>query len=237
MSSDHGPAASSAKVLQGRGVGHDYDELVAVESLDVEISAGELVALVGPNGAGKSTLLAIAAGLLEPSHGVMLIRGFTAGSIEARAATSYIPDTPVLYEDLSLDEHLEYVARLHGADDWPSRGASLLQRLGLEEWGENLPSQFSHGMRQKASIAVGLIRPFTVLLADEPFDGLDPPSRTALVALLKEVTADGGSVIVSTHRTEILDFADRCLVLYDGELTYDGPPDPSVLMDFGTAGN
>ena len=102
----------------------------------------------------------------------------------------------------------------------------------MEEWGQNLPSQFSHGMRQKASIAVGLIRPFTLLLADEPFDGLDPPSRAALVALIKEATVDGGSVIISTHRTEVLEFADRCIALYDGELTYDGPPDPAVLSSF-----
>jgi ABC-2 type transport system ATP-binding protein len=214
------------------GVGRAYDELVALRPLDLEVRAGELVALVGPNGAGKTTLLAMSAGLLEPTSGEIHVNGFAVGSLEARAATSFIPDAPVLYDDLSLDEHLEYVARLHGADDWPARGPELLERLALEEWGVHMPSQFSRGMRQKASIALGFIRPFSLLIADEPFDGLDPPSRTELVRLLQEASAAGAAIIVSTHRVEATQFATRFVALFDGDLKYDGPPDPAVFADF-----
>jgi ABC-2 type transport system ATP-binding protein len=225
-----GPApAQTPAALYARGLRHEYQDLVALKRLDLDVTAGDLVALVGPNGAGKTTFLAMVAGLLEPSRGKLRIDGSAAGSLPARAATSYIPDTPVLYDDLSLNEHLEYIARMHGASDWPTRAPELLERLGLRERGDDLPSNFSHGMRQKASIALGFIRPFSLLIADEPFDGLDPPSRAVLVELLGEACASGAGVIVSTHRAEAADFATRCVALYDGSLVYDGPPDPAVI--------
>ena len=215
--------------LEAHALRRTYGDLVALDALDLDISSGETVALIGPNGAGKTTLLSMAAGLLEPSGGTVHVCGFPAGSMRARAATSYIPDTPVLYDDLSLEEHLEYIARLHAADDWAIRAPRLLEHLALDEWREYLPSQFSRGMRQKASIALGLIRPFSLLLADEPFDGLDPPSRAALIELLREARDGGAAVVVSTHRVEVAEIATRCIALQDGEVTYDGPPDRAVL--------
>jgi ABC-2 type transport system ATP-binding protein len=223
------PASSDSPVLAANELRREYDDLIALAPLDLQVLPGELVALVGGNGAGKTTLLAIAAGLLEPSHGTILICGSPAGSLTARARTSYVPDTPIFYQDLSLNEHLEYIARLHTAEDWPSRAPQLLEQLGLERWGDKLPTQFSRGMRQKASIALGFIRPFSLLLADEPFDGLDPPSRRVLVQMLRTASASGAAVIVSTHRTEVADFSTRCIALHDGQLVYDGPPDRSVI--------
>jgi ABC-type multidrug transport system ATPase subunit len=219
----------SRSVLAAKGLSYKYGDFAALSPLDLRVGSGELVALVGPNGAGKTTFLAMAAGLLEPSRGAVRVGDAPAGSMNARAATSYIPDAPVLYDDLSLNEHLEYVARLHGADDWPTRAPQLLERLGLKERGDALPTQFSRGMRQKASIALGFVRPFSLLLADEPFDGLDPASRDALIELLEEARAAGAGIIVSTHRAEAADFATRYVALQDGELSYDGPPDPSVI--------
>jgi ABC-2 type transport system ATP-binding protein len=224
--------APSRVILEARGLRRNYGDLIALGPLDLEIGGGGMVALVGPNGAGKTTLLRAAAGLLEPSQGTIQIGGVRAGSLKARAATSYIPDAPALYDDLSLNEHLEYIARLHGAEDWSQPGARLLERLGLDKWADNLPSQYSRGMRQKASIALGLVRPFSLLLADEPFDGLDPQSRTALVELLQEAAEGGAAVVVSTHRREVGELADRCIALYDGELAYDGPPTDAVLTGF-----
>jgi ABC-2 type transport system ATP-binding protein len=220
---------SEPPVLMADGLRRAFDDLIALAPLQLEVLAGELVALVGSNGAGKTTLLALAAGLVEPSEGAIHICGSPAGSLAARARTSYVPDTPVFYQDLSLNEHLEYIARLHDAPDWPSRAAELLEPLGLAQWGDKLPTQFSRGMRQKASIALGFIRPFSLLLADEPFDGLDPPSRDVLVGLLQAASASGAAVIVSTHRTEVADFSSRCLALHDGQLVYDGPPARSVI--------
>ena len=221
--------ASNSAVLAAKGLRREYDDLIAVAPLDLQVQPGEVVALVGANGAGKTTLLTMAAGLVEASHGTIHICGAPAGSLTARARTSYIPDTPVFYQDLSLNEHLEYVARMHDAEDWTGLASQLLEHLGLAQWGEKLPTQFSRGMRQKASIALGLIRPFSLLLADEPFDGLDPASRSALVELLRTASDSGAAVIVSTHRPEVADFSSRCVALHDGELIYDGPPDPSVI--------
>lgn len=223
---------SGSPVLVARGVGRKYDGFMALGSFSVEIEPGHLVALVGPNGAGKTTFLTIAAGLLDPTNGTVEIDGAGAGSLEARRAVSYLPDTPVFYDDLSLGEHLEYVAALHGAGGDGSRGRGLLERLGLENWTDSLASEFSHGMRQKASIALALVRPFSILLADEPFDGLDPPSREALFELLAEARAGGAAVVVSTHRRDVIAAADRCLALRDGRLAYDGPPDAEEIAEF-----
>ena len=217
-------------VLGVHGLVRRYATLVALGELDLEIEAGEFVALVGPNGAGKSTLLACVAGLLEPTEGEVKILGYNAGSIPARAASSYLGDEPVLYDDLSLEEHLEYVARLHGLEDWERPAADLVTRLGLDERVDDLPAHFSKGMRQKTSIALGLLRPFQLLLADEPFDGLDPPSREVLTDLLTESAASGAAVIVSTHRLDIAERASRCIALFDGQITHDGPADEATMQ-------
>jgi ABC-2 type transport system ATP-binding protein len=200
-----------------------YADYTALQGLSCLVEEGSTVALVGPNGAGKSTFMRLAAGLLEPSGGRVTIGGHPAGSLEARALLSYLPDTPALYDDLSLNEHLEYVARLHGVEEWEDRAEELLDRLGLADRGDDPPGGFSRGMRQKASIALAFVRPFGVLLADEPFDGLDPPSREALDELVAEAAEAGAAIILATHRIEVVEQADRCLAIEDGQLVYDGP--------------
>jgi ABC-type multidrug transport system ATPase subunit len=224
--------AISERLLRARGLGRRYDDFVALTNLSLEVDRGELIALVGPNGAGKTTFLTLAAGLLEPTAGVVEVEGAPAGSIEARRALSYIPDSPVFYEDISLGEQLGYVAALHEVEDAEPRIAFLLERLGLAEWEDALPSEFSRGMRQKASIALGLVRPFSVLLADEPLDGLDPPSRGVFFELLAESRAAGAAVVVSTHRPDVIAAASRCLGIREGRLVYDGPPDPEAIEEF-----
>jgi ABC-2 type transport system ATP-binding protein len=209
--------------IEAVGLTKDYGDLLALAPLDLKIGDGERVVLVGPNGSGKTTFIRIAAGLLEASDGEALIYGEPAGSMEARAAVSYLPDNPVLYDDLSLDEHVEYVSRLHGADDWAERGGGLLERLGLAHRASDLPARFSRGLRQKASIVLGLVRPFSVLLVDEPFVGLDAPGKEALLGLLDEAHEAGATVVVATHTLEFVQRADRCIGLRDGEVAYDGP--------------
>ncbi len=206
-----------------------YGDYTALQGITCRVDKGRTVALVGPNGAGKSTFMRLAAGLLEPSDGAVTVGGHPAGSLEARALMSYLPDTPALYDDLSVNEHLEYVGRLHGVADWADRAAELLDRLGLTSRGDDPPGGFSRGMRQKASIALAFIRPFGVLLADEPFDGLDPPSREALDALVADAAAGGAAVVLATHRLEVVEQADGCLAIEDGRLVYDGPADAAQV--------
>jgi len=224
--------SAAAPVLSAQGAGREYDGYVALDSFQVEVAAAEFVALVGPNGAGKTTFLNLAAGLLEPTSGRVEIGGAQAGSIEARRAVSYLPDTPVFYEDLSVGEHLDYLAALHGVEQPGPRIESLLDGLGLGDRDDALPAELSHGMRQKASIALALVRPFSVLLADEPFDGLDPPSRVVLFGLLAEVRAGGAAVIVSTHRPDVIAAASRCVGIREGRLAYDGAPDDDAIAEF-----
>lgn len=223
-------------LLRARGLGRRYDGFIALGDFALDVDAGELVALVGPNGAGKTTFLTLAAGLLEPSAGAVTVTGAIAGSIEARRALSYLPDTPVFYEDLSVGEHLGYLAALHGVEDPGPRIDSLLDRLGLGQWRDGMASELSHGMKQKASIALAFVRPFSVLLADEPFDGLDPPSRQVLFELLAEARSGGAAVVVSTHRPDVIAAASRCVGIRDGALAYDGPPDEEALAEFFDAG-
>jgi ABC-type multidrug transport system ATPase subunit len=210
-------------LLEAVGLAKDYGDGLGLDPFDLRVEAGELVVLVGPNGAGKSTLLRLVAGLLEPTAGTVHVAGQPAGSLEARAATSWIPDAPVLYDDLSVDEHLEYVARLHGAHGWEDRADELLETLDLAHRSSDLPVRFSRGLRQKTSIAVGLVRPFELLLVDEPFVGLDLPAQAALVELLSGLASSGAAVVISTHQLDLAERATRCVGLRDGECSYDGP--------------
>lgn len=218
-------------VLALEGVAKDYGDGLGLRPFDLEVEAGELVVLVGPNGAGKSTLLRLSAGLLEPTAGRVVVAGEPAGSLSARAATSWIPDSPVLYDDLSVDEHLAYVARLHRAEGWEERAEALVERLHLSDRAADLPARFSRGLRQKTSLAVGLVRPFDLLLVDEPFVGLDLPGQATILALLGEAAEEGAAVIVSTHQLDLADRATRCVGLRDGEQAYDGPATREVILD------
>jgi ABC-2 type transport system ATP-binding protein len=210
--------------IRARGLTKDYGDLVALEPLDLVVPDGQLVVLVGHNGSGKTTFLRMAAGLLDPSAGSIEVAGEPAGSLDARAALSYLPDSPVLYDDLSVAEHIEYTCRLHGATDWEGRAVGLLEDLGLTARADDLPSRFSRGLRQKTAILLALIRPFEILLVDEPFVGLDPGGRDAFIDLMDDVSSAGATVVIATHQLEYVTKADRCVALRDGALVYDGPP-------------
>ena len=208
--------------LSALGLTKVYGDRPALAALDLHVPYGESLALVGHNGSGKTTFLRLAAGLLDPSDGSVLIDGHPSGSLPARAALAYLSDSPTFYEDLSVWEHLEYVARLHGHDDWEQDGADLLDHLGLYDRADDLPTSFSRGLRQKASIALAFIRPFDVLLVDEPFVGLDASGKAALLELLAEAHGAGRTLLVATHELSFLDTVARCVALRDGELLYDG---------------
>jgi ABC-type multidrug transport system ATPase subunit len=214
--------ADPSLILQTGELGKDYGDGLGLVSLDLEVGPGELIMLVGPNGAGKSTFLGLTSGLVEPSHGAAYVAGFPIGSIEARAATSFLPDAPVLYDDLSVNEHIEYIARLHHTEDWQEYGDELLEMFNLEHRADDLPATFSRGLKQKTALILGLIRPFSLLLVDEPFVGLDTPGQETLVEILGDIVEQGASVICSTHQLDLVPIATRCVGLRDGELSYDG---------------
>jgi ABC-2 type transport system ATP-binding protein len=213
-------------ILVAEGATKAYADLVALEPLDLSVPAGQMLALIGHNGSGKSTFLRLAAGLLDLSDGTIEVAGALAGTSEARGAVSFLPDEPVLYDDLSVREHLAYVAALHGVDLSGEDLEALVERVGLTERGDDLPSRFSRGLRQRTSIALGLARPFEVLLVDEPFVGLDLGGKEALLGIFDELHADGATVIVATHDPSFVERVDRCIALRDGRVIHDGPALP-----------
>lgn len=224
----------SGPVLEAHDLSKSYGDTPALAPLGLTVDAGDYVAVVGHNGSGKTTLLRLAAGLLEPSSGEVSVCGHPVGSIEARAATSFVSDQPVFYDDLSLREHLEYVARLHGREDWPAESDDLIGRLGLVPRADDLPTTFSRGLRQKAAIALGFVRPFELLLVDEPFVGLDRAGRRALLELLGRTRDRGAVVVVATHELPTVADASRVVALRDGTAIYDGPRAGADVEDLVT---
>jgi len=203
----------------------DYGDRPALLPLDLEVPYGQHVALVGHNGSGKTTLLRMAAGLLDSTDGEAYIAGHLAGTQPARTALSWLSDTPTFYDDLSLWEHLEYVGRLHGVVDWADKAESLLGRLQLSDRRDDIPTTFSRGLRQKAAISIAMVRPFEVMLVDEPFVGLDQAGKNTLIELLDEAAASGATLLVATHELAFVSRVQRLLALRDGALVYDGAPE------------
>ena len=208
----------------------DYGDRPALLPLDLEVPYGQHVALVGHNGSGKTTLLRMAAGLLDSTDGEAYIAGHLAGTQPARTALSWLSDTPTFYDDLSLWEHLEYVGRLHGVADWADKAESLLGRLQLSDRRDDIPTTFSRGLRQKAAISIAMVRPFEVMLVDEPFVGLDQAGKNTLIELLDEAAASGATLLVATHELAFVSRVQRLLALRDGALVYDGAPESTDVL-------
>ena len=214
----------------GRGPDAPVRPLVALDRLDLQLRAGECVALIGANGSGKSTAIRTMAGLLEPSDGTVRICGHDPHSEPdgeaARAALALVPDTPLLYDDLTVRQHLGLVALAHGVldADTPARVDELIDRLGLAERADFLPTELSRGLNQKTGLACAFIRPARLLMLDEPVVGLDPPSQTLLRELLLAAKADGTAVLLTTHQMRFADgIADRAILLGDGKVLDRGP--------------
>ena len=219
------PQPKEHAALSIDNVSKSYGTAPALDPISFDINTGDRVALIGHNGSGKTTLIRIAAGLLDSSTGSVSIGGAASGSMSARAALSFIADQPTFYDDLSLWEHMEYVARLHGVEEWEQTAADLLGHLGLYDRADDMPNRFSRGLKQKSAIALGFIRPFDLLLVDEPFVGLDAAGKEALLELLADATAHGSTVVVATHELSFVHTVGRIIALRDGRLVYDGGTD------------
>ncbi len=215
-----GPPAA----IETFGLAKAYGDAPALAPLDLAVELGERVSLIGHNGSGKTTLMRMLVGMLDPSEGTATVVGHPIGSIEARAAVSYLADQPVFYDDLTVWEHLEYIARLHGTNDWEQQAVDLVDMVGLMERVDDLPMTFSRGLKQKAALTMAFVRPFDVMLIDEPFVGLDRLGREALLELLRRAHADGATLVVATHELSSVQESGRLVALSNGRLTFDGDP-------------
>jgi ABC-type multidrug transport system ATPase subunit len=215
--------------IEAVGIAKFYGDAPALEPLDLRVETGQRISLIGHNGSGKTTLLRMLVGMLEPSEGTATVAGHAIGSLEARASISYLADQPVFYDDLTVWEHLEYIARLHSTENWEQQAVDLVDMVGLTPRIDDLPMTFSRGLKQKAAIAMAFVRPFDVMLIDEPFVGLDRTGREALLELLALAHGDGATLVVATHELSSVKQSSRLIALSAGQLIYDGDPSEGDL--------
>src|SRR3954468_1222194 len=203
--------------LAARGVTKRFGERAALRGVSFEARAGELLAVIGPNGAGKTTLLSILAGLQAPSEGEVT---------RPPSEVGWVPQQSAVYGKLTVRENLQLFARLEKVADPRATVASMLEQTGLADRADDELSKLSGGNRQRVNIAVGLLADPPVLLLDEPTSSLDPRQRERLWEWVSGLARDGTSVVFSTHNvSEAERWADRVLVLADGELVFSGTPE------------
>jgi len=203
------PAALAATGLTKR-----YGERVALREVGFEAAPGELVAIIGPNGAGKTTLLSILAGIQQPDAGEVT---------RSAREIGWVPQQPAVYSKLSVAENLRLFARLEKVPDPDAVVARMLEQTGLADRAGDELGTLSGGNRQRVNIAVGLLAEPPVLLLDEPSASLDPRQRARLWTFVRGQAARGTAVIFSTHDVQEAErYADRVLVLADGELLFAG---------------
>jgi ABC-2 type transport system ATP-binding protein len=207
-------------VISVRGLTKLYGTFTAVRSLSFDVGVGEVLGLVGPNGAGKTTTLRCLAGIIAPSGGAVSIGGHDIqhDSIPAKRALAFIPDEPHLFDYLSVEEHLRFIARLYGVADVEARIPVLLSELELTEKRRSLPGELSRGMRQKLAIACGLLHSPSALILDEPLTGLDPGGMRRMRETISSRAAAGTAVILSSHLLNLVEeLCTKLLVVRRGE--------------------
>ena len=205
-------------MIEFEQVAKSYDKIVALDIERLRVEPASLAVLVGPNGAGKSTLLTLVAGLTKPSAGSISVNSVAAGSRAAREVVTFVPDQPALFDDLTLSDQLGYLARLHKLREPTELCQEMISVLDAHELLDGLPRSMSKGQRQKASLLMGMARPFEVLLLDEPTTGLDASSRAALISALASLAEAGKTVLCSTHEIELIEAAGDRIQLSDGRL-------------------
>ena len=198
-----------------------YGKTVACDDLSFSLPDGSVTVLLGPNGAGKSTLMKGIIGFLR-FEGEILVNGRSNAAPESRRAIGYIPEIPSFYPNLSVSEHMEFLARAYRLRDYRDRAEALLSQFALTEHRRKLGSELSKGMAQKLNICLGLFTQPSVLLLDEPFIGLDPHAIKALKRTIEQLRSEGATLLISTHIIDSVDMLwDRTLVLQGGRLRAD----------------
>lgn len=217
-------------IVQLNDVTGGYSRKPVLHDLSFEVNKGELVGLIGLNGAGKSTTIKHIIGLMNAHSGEIRINGVTfSEDPEAyRKSFTYIPETPILYEELTLREHLELTAMAYGLDKevFEARSATLLREFMMEKRLRWFPAHFSKGMRQKVMIMCAFLVNPSLYIIDEPFVGLDPIGIKSLLEQMTERKEDGASVLMSTHILSTAEkYCDRIILLHEGRLRAQGTMD------------
>ena len=218
-------SGSGAPAILVEGLEKLYRETVAVRGLSFRVEPGEILGLVGPNGAGKTTTLRMVAGILPSAAGRVSIAGRSLAEdpIGAKRLLAYVPDDPHLFENLTVEEHIRFMARVYGVADWKARGEALLGTFDLLEKRDAFGSELSRGMRQKLASACALLHEPKVLLLDEPMTGLDPRGIRSMNRAILQTAAGGAAVVISSHLLALVErLCSRILVLHHGQALLEG---------------
>ena len=191
-------------MLSVNNVTKKYGKVIANENISLQIADGQIAVLLGPNGAGKSTIIKSIIGLLK-DQGSVTVDGLPNKPIEAKRIMGYIPEIPSLYPNLTVDEHMEFVARAYKLDNYKEYKEELLRRFELDDKRKKFGDELSKGMQQKLSICCGLLPKPKLILFDEPMIGLDPHAIKELKSMLLELKQQGVSILVSTHMIDSIE--------------------------------
>jgi ABC-2 type transport system ATP-binding protein len=200
-----------------------FGDLVAVNDVTLTVPRGEFFAMLGPNAAGKTTTLKILAGLMKPTSGCARVCGFDMQlqPLEARRRIAYVPDFPFLYDKLTAWEFFRFTGQLFQMDDAgiEANAQELVGRFHLDEFVNHPLEGLSHGTRQRVAIVSALLHDPEVFVIDEPMVGLDPQHARVVKDVLKERSAKGMTVLVSTHQLSVAEeMADRIGIIHNGRL-------------------
>lgn len=206
----------------------DYGKYRAVEDVNIHVKAGEIYGFLGPNGAGKTTTIRMLIGLLLPTEGRIMLAGHDLAKepVAAKSLVGFIPDRPFLYEKLTAEEFLRFIAGLYGIspEDTENRIPDLLKFFDLSDWGNELIESFSHGMKQRLVMASAMIHKPKIIIVDEPMVGLDPRGARLMKEVFRRMARDDGcSIFMSTHTLEVAEqMCDRIAIIHEGKIIAEG---------------
>ena len=204
-----------------------YGHIPVLKDISFNVESGEIVGLIGLNGAGKSTTIKHIIGLLTEQKGEIRVDGKTLSEApeEYRKTIGYIPETPILYDELTLREHIEVTAMAYDIpmDEAFKRADNLLKTFRLENKLDWFPTHFSKGMKQKVMVLCAFLTQPSLFIIDEPFLGLDPLAINSLLELMEEMKNQGAGILMSTRILATAEkYCDRFIVLHEGEVRAEG---------------
>jgi ABC-2 type transport system ATP-binding protein len=212
-------------VIEAEALTRRYAGRVAVRDLSFTVRPGEIVGLLGPNGAGKTTTLRMLAGVLRPESGTARIAGhdILTDGLAAKRRLAFVADEPRFFDYLTVEEHLRFVARMHGVRDVGPQLAHLVEHTTVGARLASFPSELSRGMRQELALACALVHEPAALMLDEPLTGLDPIAIRRTKNVVRAAAARGTAILLSSHLLHLVtELCERIVLLRQGESVAQG---------------
>jgi ABC-2 type transport system ATP-binding protein len=209
--------------IEARELRKDYDDIHAVQGVDFTVQRGEIFSLLGPNGAGKSTTIAMLSCLLEPTQGQAWVMGhsITEEPMAVKANLGVVPQEIAIYEDLSARENLSFWGKMYGlrGNTLKQRVEEILELTGLTDRQNDRAGKFSGGMKRRLNIGIALLHEPKLIIMDEPTVGIDPQSRRRILDSVKQMNAQGVTVLYTTHyMEEAQELSDHIAIMDYGEI-------------------